>query len=431
MRRAARHPGRHPVTAPRRRAGGRQRAGQGRERAATCSIARAAGSSGSASTTGAPASPPWRSATLSGTLASSGHGRVLSRGQALGDDRAAARAEELEHCRRVRRSRPCSRPRRSIRLAGLAGDDARALGDVGRRRLRGRDDDHLGVRQQLPERDRDVAGAGRQVEQQHVEVAEVDVGEELLSSCGAASARARRRRRTTRAAGSVGSTNMPIEMTFTPCATGGRIMSSTRVGRAALPCSSTRPRMPGIEKPCTSASTSPTARPRAASATARFAVIVDLPTPPLPLVTAMTRVSVPGPNGLLRAARPPRRRSVRARALLGRHHRERRRRPRRRPATAAAACAHVALDAVGGRASDDREPDVDRATRPSSPATTRVDHVELGDRACGSRGRCTRAERARAPRSVERGRVSGGIARASSSSRAVELLEQRRAARRG
>ena len=59
--------------------------------------------------------------------------------------------------------------------------------------------------------------------------------------------------------------------------------------------------MPGIEKPCTSASTMPTRSPRAASATARFAVTVDLPTPPLPLVTAKTRVSESGPELLPRA----------------------------------------------------------------------------------------------------------------------------------
>ncbi len=106
---------------------------------------------------------------------------------------------------------------------------------------------------------------------------------------------------------------MPIEITFTPCATGGSMRSSIRVGCGTLPSAPTRPSSAGIEKPCTSASTSPTDRPRAASATARFAVTVDLPTPPLPLVTAMTRVRVPGPNGISRAARPPRRRSVSAR----------------------------------------------------------------------------------------------------------------------
>jgi hypothetical protein len=36
------------------------------------------------------------------------------------------------------------------------------------------------VRQQLAERDRDVARARRQVEQQHIEIAEEHVGEELL-----------------------------------------------------------------------------------------------------------------------------------------------------------------------------------------------------------------------------------------------------------
>ena len=48
--------------------------------------------------------------------------------------------------------------------------------------------------------------------------------------------------------------------------------------------------MRGIEKPQMSASSTPTVRPRAASAAARFAVIDDLPTPPLPLPTAITRV---------------------------------------------------------------------------------------------------------------------------------------------
>ena len=44
------------------------------------------------------------------------------------------------------------------------------------------------------------------------------------------------------------STNMPIEMTFTPWATGGRIMSPTWVGLTARP-SWTRPSRPGMEKP--------------------------------------------------------------------------------------------------------------------------------------------------------------------------------------
>src|SRR5207342_3360683 len=42
-----------------------------------------------------------------------------------------------------------------------------------------RDDDELGVGQVLAQRDRDVTGAGGQVEEQHVDVAPVDVGEHL------------------------------------------------------------------------------------------------------------------------------------------------------------------------------------------------------------------------------------------------------------
>ena len=43
-----------------------------------------------------------------------------------------------------------------------------------------RDDERLGAREELPERDRDVAGAGRHVDEERVELAPVDVGEELL-----------------------------------------------------------------------------------------------------------------------------------------------------------------------------------------------------------------------------------------------------------
>ena len=46
----------------------------------------------------------------------------------------------------------------------------------------------------------------------------------------------------------------------------------------------------GTLKPQMSASRTPTVRPRAASAAARFTVTDDLPTPPLPLATASTRV---------------------------------------------------------------------------------------------------------------------------------------------
>src|SRR2546421_470938 len=58
-----------------------------------------------------------------------------------------------------------------------------------------------------------------------------------------------------------------------------------------------------------SASTTPTDRPRAARAAARFTVTEDLPTPPLPLATAYTRVLEPGwANGMTGSAAPgPRR----------------------------------------------------------------------------------------------------------------------------
>ena len=56
-----------------------------------------------------------------------------------------------------------------------------------------------------------------------------------------------------------------------------------------------------------SASSTPTFCPAAASAAARFTVTEDLPTPPLPLATAYTRVSEEGSaNGMARSARPPR-----------------------------------------------------------------------------------------------------------------------------
>ena len=114
------------------------------------------------------------------------------------------------------------------------------------------------------------------------------------------------------ATGSLPLRNMPIEITrikppLTFCSpqrwagagtstVGGRIRSSRRVGASVIPS-----RL-GMEKPCTSASIMPTASPREANAAARFAVIEDLPTPPLPDTTPNTRVSEPGAvNGLERS----------------------------------------------------------------------------------------------------------------------------------
>ena len=114
------------------------------------------------------------------------------------------------------------------------------------------------------------------------------------------------------ATGSLPLRNIPIEITrikppLTFCSpqrwvgagtstVGGRIRSSRRVGASVIPS------RPGMEKPCTSASIMPTASPREANAAARFAVIEDLPTPPLPDTTPNTRVSEPGAvNGLERS----------------------------------------------------------------------------------------------------------------------------------
>ncbi len=56
----------------------------------------------------------------------------------------------------------------------------RAHGDLLRRRLRRRHDERLGTREELAERHRDVARPRRHVHEQRVELAPVDVGEELL-----------------------------------------------------------------------------------------------------------------------------------------------------------------------------------------------------------------------------------------------------------
>ena len=104
--------------------------------------------------------------------------------------------------------------------------------------LRGRHDDHLGVGQVLAERDRDVAGAGREVEEQRVEVAPVDVAEHL-------------HQRPVEHRASPGDDlvatglSIPIEITEMPSLVGtGMIMSSTCVGRT-----SPTPSMAGTEWP--------------------------------------------------------------------------------------------------------------------------------------------------------------------------------------
>src|ERR1700722_18426560 len=68
------------------------------------------------------------------------------------------------------------------------------------------------------------------------------------------------------------------------------LRSSGTIFPARASTSPSMPRRRGTEKPQMSASRIPTTRPREASATARFTVTDDLPTPPLPDAMASTRV---------------------------------------------------------------------------------------------------------------------------------------------
>ena len=132
-----------------------------------------AGASGSESTSGRPSSAPTRSSSWSGTFPSSGTSsssascwpppspKIVKRSP-LG--RREAR-HVLDHARDL-----------EVEAARRLG---RALSDLLRGRLRRRDDHELRLRQELRERHRDVAGARRQVDQQVVELAPLDVLEEL------------------------------------------------------------------------------------------------------------------------------------------------------------------------------------------------------------------------------------------------------------
>ena len=91
---------------------------------------------------------------------------------------------------------------------------------------------------------------------------------------------------------------LPIEMNFIRPRTGGTIILSTTIGRWCTPS------MCGSEWPYTSASIRPTCWPSASSAAARLTVSEDLPTPPLPLATAITRVR--GSSEIDFSGRPPR-----------------------------------------------------------------------------------------------------------------------------
>ena len=78
-----------------------------------------------------------------------------------------------------------------------------------------------------------------------------------------------------------------MEMHRTPLASGGTIISSMTTGGRSTP------NMRGIEKPHTSASTTPTDLPRLDRAMARLVVTELFPTPPLPEAMSSTRVLDP------------------------------------------------------------------------------------------------------------------------------------------
>ena len=75
-------------------------------------------------------------------------------------------------------------------LPGLESNRSCSFGDLGGRGLRGRDHEDLGAGDELGDGDRDVTGARRQIEEQDVEIAPEDVGEELLHRHGGAGRRA-------------------------------------------------------------------------------------------------------------------------------------------------------------------------------------------------------------------------------------------------
>ena len=228
--------------------------------------------SGAPSTAGRPASPAATIAGSSGIWPSSGTSAPTAR-EPLGDLRAAA----LTYTCRFDLSgsvSPAVLDDADDALAGLDRDAAGPFGDLGGGQLRSGHHQDLGVGDQLGHRDGDAAGSRRQVQQQHVQIAPVHVGQELLQR--AVQHRAAPHHR------ALPWGNWAIEMTFTSWAIGGRIIDSTWVGRLVVPI------IRGMESPWMSASSTPTDRPREAIAAARLTVTDDFPTPPLPDATAYT-----------------------------------------------------------------------------------------------------------------------------------------------
>ena len=149
-------------------------------------------------------------------------------GQALGDLTAAApRRRSASWCRPGITRPTCSRPRRPPAAGGSAGRWPRRARRPRRRPAAAWSppgSPHRGSAG--PPRSRRRPSRG-QVEQQHVQVAPVDVGEELLQR--AVQHRAAPHHRV------LPWVNCAMEMTFTSCAIGGRIIDSTWVGRSSVP----------------------------------------------------------------------------------------------------------------------------------------------------------------------------------------------------
>ncbi len=94
-----------------------------------------------------------------------------------------------------------------------------------------------------------------------------------------------------------GGARKPMDISFTPyCSMGIKMFLPLTC--LTLGCSFSQLNMVGIEGPKISASISPTLAPAFASATARFVVTVDLPTPPFPDAIA-TIFFTPGSNWAL------------------------------------------------------------------------------------------------------------------------------------
>ena len=230
--------------------------------------------------------------------------------------------------------------------------------------LRRRDDDRLGAREHLAERDRDVAGAGRHVDDEQVELAPVDVLQELLER--AVEHRPAPHQRLVVVDEEADRHQLQVVRDR-------RDHQLVDEHRLLVDPEHLRDRVAvdvGVED------ADPRA-PCAANAAARLTVSVDLPTPPLPEATAITRVVGSSWIALSDSGRPPRSFEVSAARSSG---------------LMTSNSSRTAVDALDGadltrdlllervpeRAAGDGERDRDRDV--AAGDRDLADHVELGDR---------------------------------------------------